>query len=97
MTPDGPCTPHLSTERYKLADTVAVPARRGDVVCFNINTIHGSHVNVTNRPRRLVRLGYRDPENRQISGQSLNRPGLLVAGIRPRGEGKQPFSTECAG
>src|SRR3954467_11078367 len=30
------CTPHLPTDRYRLEDTVPVPARRGDVVCFNI-------------------------------------------------------------
>ncbi|MEA2708537.1 MAG: phytanoyl-CoA hydroxylase, partial [Phycisphaerales bacterium] len=38
-----PCTPHLPVEQYSLANTVAVPARRGDIVCFNIHTIHGSH------------------------------------------------------
>jgi ectoine hydroxylase-related dioxygenase (phytanoyl-CoA dioxygenase family) len=95
QTPEGPCTPHLSTEAYKLADTVAVPAKAGDIVCFNINTIHGSHVNVTSEPRRLVRLGYRSPENKQTSGQSMGRPGLMVAGNRMRSQGQQPFSTEC--
>lgn len=84
QTPDGPCTPHLPTDEYRLADTVAVPARRGDVVCFNVNTIHGSHVNTTDRMRRLVRLGYRDPDNTQLSGQSCGRPGLLVHGLRER-------------
>lgn len=83
-TPDGPCTPHLPTDRWKLDDTVAVPARRGDVVCFSIHTVHGSHLNTTARNRRLVRVGYRDPENVQTGGQSLGRPGLMVRGIRPR-------------
>ncbi len=94
MTPEGPCTPHLSTDLYKLEDTVAVPAKAGDLVCFNINTIHGSHVNVTSEPRRLVRVGYRHPENVQTSGQSLGRPGLLVAGSRARAAGQQAFPTE---
>lgn len=86
-TPDGPCTPHLPTETYDLKDSVAVPARRGDVVVFNINTIHGSYINRTNRVRRMVRMGYRDPRNIQTAGQSLGRPGPMVRGVRPAGAG----------
>lgn len=93
-TEDGPCTPHLPTDKYRLEDTVAVPAKRGDVVCFNVMTIHGSHVNRTNRVRRLVRCGYRDPENRQVKGQSCGRPSIMVRGVRPRAQGEAPFSTE---
>jgi phytanoyl-CoA hydroxylase len=81
--PDGePCTPHLNTDEYTLDDTVAVPAKRGDVVCFNIFTVHGSHINTTDKIRRMVRCGYRDPQNKQISGQSVGRPGIMVAGRR---------------
>lgn len=94
-TRDGnPCSPHLPTDRYKLADTVAVPAQRGDVVCFNIFTIHGSHLNQTDHPRRLVRVGYRHPDNRQTSGQSFNRPSWMVAGQRLRREGDTLFKQE---
>ena len=32
-----------------------MPARRGDVVIFNLCTVHGSYINQTNAPRRLVR------------------------------------------
>ncbi len=92
QTPAGPCTPHLPTDRWKLEDTVAVPAKRGDVVCFCIHTVHGSHINVTGKNRRLVRIGYRDPENLQTGGQSLGRPGLMVAGRRPRHAGQPLFS-----
>ncbi len=83
-TPDGPCTPHLPTDKYRLEDTVPVPAKRGDVVCFNVFTIHGSHINTTDRVRRLVRVGYRDPDNQQLAGQSLGRPGFIVHGTRPK-------------
>jgi ectoine hydroxylase-related dioxygenase (phytanoyl-CoA dioxygenase family) len=90
QNPDGtPCSPHLPTDQYRLEDTVAVPAQRGDVVFFNINTIHGSHINQTNKPRRMVRVGYRDPHNRQVSGQSLGRPGLIAYGYRQRREGEE--------
>lgn len=94
QTPEGPCTPHLPTDQYNLADTVPVPGTRGDVVVFNIFTIHGSHINQTPEPRRLVRLGYRNVENTQVRGQSMGRPGLMIAGRRPRHEGQPLFSTE---
>ena len=92
QTPDGKsCSPHLPVDKYRLEDTVAVPAKRGDVVIFNINTVHGSYINTTRMPRRLVRVGYRDPQNHQIAGQSLNRPGLMVHGYRYRQAGQQLF------
>ena len=92
-TAEGPCSPHLPTDEYRLEDTVAVPARRGDVVCFNIYTIHGSYVNTTDRVRRMVRVGYRDPDNVQIGGQSQGRPGLMVTGRRPRLSAAEPLTT----
>jgi len=59
------CTPHFPFERYSLDETVAVPTKRGDIVVFNIHTIHGSHVNTTDKMRRLVRIGYKHPDNLQ--------------------------------
>ena len=43
-TAEGPCSPHLPTDEYRLEDTTPVPAQRGDVVCFSIYTIHGSYI-----------------------------------------------------
>jgi hypothetical protein len=83
------CSPHLSTDEYSLEDTVAVPAQRGDVVFFSIHTIHGSHINRTATARRMVRVGYRDPQNLQTAGQSHGRPGLLVRGYRHRQDGQE--------
>ena len=85
------CTPHLPQDQYRLSDTVAVPAKAGDVVVFNILTIHGSHINVTDRNRRLVRVGYKHPDNVQLEGQSKGRPSWTVWGRRPRQEGRAPF------
>jgi hypothetical protein len=85
------CTPHLPFERYSLENTVAVPAKRGDVVCFNIHTIHGSHVNTTDRARRLVRVGYKHPDNAQLEGQSKGRPSWMVWGRRQRSSGQMQF------
>jgi ectoine hydroxylase-related dioxygenase (phytanoyl-CoA dioxygenase family) len=81
------CEPYLDPDVYRLHEAVPVPARAGDVVCFNINTVHGSRINSTAKPRRLVRMGYRHPDNAQTAGQSHGRPGLLVGGFRPRPAG----------
>lgn len=94
LTTEGPCTPHLPILNYRLEDTNPVPARRGDLVCFNINTIHGSYINSTNQARRLVRVGYRNPSNKQYAGQSMSRPGLVVRGYRDRQDGQQLFPSE---
>jgi phytanoyl-CoA hydroxylase len=93
--PDGtPCSPHLPVDKYRLEDTVPVPAKRGDIVCFNIYTVHGSYINTTKQPRRLVRVGYCDPQNRQVAGQSLGRAGLMVHGYRVRREGQPLFKLD---
>jgi ectoine hydroxylase-related dioxygenase (phytanoyl-CoA dioxygenase family) len=83
---DGkPVSPHLPTDAWPLDDTEPLPAEAGDVVAFSIYTVHGSRINRTDSWRRLVRLGYRDPANTQLAGQSLGRAGLMVAGLRPAG------------
>ncbi len=97
QTADGGCSPHLPTDRYRLADSVPVPARRGDVVCFSIYTVHGSYLNSTDRVRRLVRVGYRHPDNEQLGGQSLGRPGVMVRGLRPRMGQAEPLTTAAVG
>jgi phytanoyl-CoA hydroxylase len=79
------CSPHLPTDEWRLENTVPVPAKAGDVVAFSYFTVHGSYINQTDRWRRLVRVGYRDPMNKQIGGQSHGRAGLLVHGLRPVG------------
>lgn len=86
----GPETaPHLPTDRFRLEDAVSVPARAGDVVVFSLWTVHGSNVNRGDKWRRLVRMGYRDPANRQTAGQALGRPGIIVRGVRPQIEGQE--------
>ena len=85
------CTPHLPFEKYKLEETVPVAAKKGDIVVFNIFTIHGSHVNVTDQMRRLVRVGFKHPDNVQTEGQSKGRPSWMVWGKRERREGQVQF------
>ena len=78
---------------YNLKDSIPVPAKKGDVVMFNINTIHGSYINQTPFPRKLVRVGYRNPDNQQLEGQSFGRPGLMLKGRRNRDNGQELFSS----
>ena len=80
--------PHLPPDRYRIEDAVSCPAEPGDVVLFGIHTIHGSALNRRDRWRRVVRLGYRNPYNQQTGGQAMGRPGIMVAGVRPKIEGQ---------
>jgi ectoine hydroxylase-related dioxygenase (phytanoyl-CoA dioxygenase family) len=90
--PNGePSAPQVPLERYGLEDTVPVPAEAGDVVFFSIYTVHGSYPNRSAAPRRLVRMGFRAAGNRQLCGQSIGRPGVMVRGVRARTEGATPF------
>ncbi|HVC34316.1 MAG TPA: phytanoyl-CoA dioxygenase family protein [Chloroflexota bacterium] len=80
-------SPHLPPEQYRLEDAVSCPASAGDVILFSIHTIHGSALNGTAEWRRLVRVGYRNPRNRQTGGQAMGRPGTMVRGVRPKVDG----------
>ena len=82
-TEEEPSAPHLPTDEYRLADSVPVPARRGDIVVFSYYTVHGSYINRTERSRRMVRVGYRHPHNPESNGAG-RKPGLLVSGYRER-------------
>ncbi|MEM7134354.1 MAG: phytanoyl-CoA dioxygenase family protein [Chloroflexota bacterium] len=88
-TDDGPCEPHLPTDEWKLEDTIPVPAKRGDVVIFCYHTVHGSYINQTKHPRRLVRIGFRNPHNKQQYGYATGRPGIMVHGYREREAGQE--------
>jgi len=81
-------SPHLDQSVYRIEDAVSCPAESGDVVLFSIWTIHGSALNRQPRWRRVVRIGYRNPHNLQLSGQAMGRPGMMVHGVRPKTEGQ---------
>jgi len=80
-------SPHLPPDQYPFEQAVSCPAAAGDVVLFSIYTVHGSALNRTPNWRRVVRIGYRNPRNLQVGGQAMGRPGLMVAGLRPKIEG----------
>lgn len=79
--------PHLPTDEYGLEDAVEVPAEAGDVILMSYYTIHGSSLNRTDDMRRIVRVGYRNPENEQYEGQSLGRDNIVVSGKKHSTDG----------
>jgi phytanoyl-CoA hydroxylase len=83
----GDGEPHLPPDKYRIEDAVSCPADAGGVVLFSINTVHGSALNRTSGWRRLMRMGYRNPGNRQLGGHANGRPGWMVRGVRPKVEG----------
>ncbi len=83
-------SPHLDQRVYRIEDAISCPAVAGDVVFFSVHTIHGSSLNRRPRWRRVMRIGYRDPLNAQVSGQGLGRPGLMVRGVRPKVREEKP-------
>ncbi|MCL4143134.1 UNVERIFIED_CONTAM: hypothetical protein GTU68_001918 [Idotea baltica] len=52
---------HLPTDEFPLGTALAVPAKAGDVLVFGCLTVHGSGVNVSDRPRTTWLLQLRDP------------------------------------
>ena len=88
------CHPHLPTDQYQLADTTPVPARRGDVVCFNINTIHGSYLNTTSGRDGWCAWGTGTRTTSSSAVRRWDAPGVMVVGTKPRRQGQEPYSPE---
>ena len=88
--------PHLPPEKYhpEKVESLALPARRGDVVFFSYQTIHWSDCNRTDAWRKSVRFGYHgtamqpvgraaDDQYRIDRGNVLPRhDNIVVAGFR---------------
>ena len=80
--------PYLPTDKYhpEIIETVAIPARPGDVIFFSYYTIHWSNVNRTNQWRKSVHIGYHAPEMRP-TGMALTEVynKTIVGGLKNRG------------
>jgi len=82
--------PYLDPKKYTIDQAAPVHCQSGDVVIFNVFTIHGSRPNLSDRDRRAVVFRYRDPKNRQVrKGKRPFNPeedyayGTMVRGSRP--------------
>jgi phytanoyl-CoA hydroxylase len=69
----------------------ALPVRAGGVILWHAMTLHSSHANRSERPRRAVVFEYKNPEARLLGGafnsrMEIRTVGLMVRGRDPRGD-----------
>ena len=77
---------YLPLEQWPLERAVACEAREGDVLIFNYLTVHGSYVNHSQRPRRLLLVQMRSPADRPTAQEHLSPgQGTMLRGFNPRG------------
>jgi ectoine hydroxylase-related dioxygenase (phytanoyl-CoA dioxygenase family) len=70
---------------------VALPVKAGGLVFWHSLTLHSSHANRSDRPRRAIVFEYKNPEARLMGGAFNSRMevrtvGLMVRGRDPRGD-----------
>ena len=67
---------------------VEVPA--GSIAVWHSLTLHSSHPNNSDRPRRAIAFGYKDPSTALLSGSfnasETRQVGMIVRGVDPRGQ-----------
>jgi ectoine hydroxylase-related dioxygenase (phytanoyl-CoA dioxygenase family) len=67
---------------------VEVPA--GSIAVWHSLTMHSSHPNNSDRPRRAIAFGYKDPSTALLSGSfnasETRQVGMIVRGVDPRGQ-----------
>lgn len=75
---------YLPMDEWPREDAVAVPAQAGDVLFFGYCMIHGSYVNRSERPRRIVLIQMRSPSDRPLN-EAHRSPGqgTMLRGINP--------------
>jgi phytanoyl-CoA hydroxylase len=92
--------PHLPPDEYHpdSLESVAVPAKTGDVTFFSYLTIHWSDVNRTDQWRKAVRIGYHDtamypvgraeddPQRIDYDNLQPRNSNVMVSGFRPKRE-----------
>jgi len=77
---------YLPLDEWPLDRAVAAEVRAGDVLIFNYLTVHGSYVNHSTRPRRLLLVQMRSPLDRPTTQVHLSPgQGTMLRGINPAG------------
>lgn len=64
---------------------VALPAKAGSVIFWHSLTLHASHPNRTEKPRRAFVIEYKNPANRLLSGSFSSRGEVRNIGLMVRG------------
>jgi Phytanoyl-CoA dioxygenase (PhyH) len=72
------------------AAEVAVPVKAGSAIFWHSLTLHSSHGNNTERPRRAIVFEYKDPAARLMKGSfspgEVRTAGTMLRGRDTRGE-----------
>ena len=75
---------YLPLDEWPLERAVPVEARAGDVLLFPYLTVHGSYLNRSQRPRRILLVQMRSPEDRPLTEQHRSPgQGTMLRGINP--------------
>lgn len=64
---------------------VALPAKAGSVIFWHSLTLHASHPNRTERPRRALVIEYKNPAHRLLTGSFSSRGEVRNIGLMVRG------------
>lgn len=77
---------YLPLDEWPLERAVPAVAKAGDVLIFNYLTVHGSYVNHSTRPRRLLLVQMRSPLDRPVAQVHLSPgQGTMLRGVNPTG------------
>lgn len=71
--------------RFDERTEVALPAKAGSVIFWHSLTLHASHPNRTEKPRRALVIEYKNPDARLLSGSYSSRGEVRNIGLMVRG------------
>jgi len=75
---------YLDLDAWPLERAAPVEAHAGDVLFFSYFTVHGSYVNTSRRPRRILLIQLRAPDDRPTTDQHRSPgQGTMLRGINP--------------
>jgi phytanoyl-CoA hydroxylase len=75
---------YLPMDEWPLERAVPLEAKSGDVLLFGYLTVHGSYVNRSDHPRRILLVQMRSPENKPLTEQHRSPgQGMMLRGINP--------------
>ena len=87
ILPHEPDGLYLSPQKYPIEDAIPCEGSAGDVLLFSYLTPHGSYLNRTDHPRRIVLFQFCSATDRRLKDIHISPGhGLMVHGINPTPE-----------
>ncbi|CAH2002670.1 unnamed protein product [Acanthoscelides obtectus] len=75
---------YVDPEKYPLDDATPVEAKKGEVIVFSYLTLHGSYLNLSNRPRRMFLAQIRAADDEPVDDVHKSPcQGLVLRGRNP--------------